>query len=830
MGGVRFALNGLWRELRSGELLVLCIALVVAVGSITAISFLTDRIGRAVDRQASEVLAADLRLTSGRPLAVERLDVARSADLQAAEAMNFPSVVFADDVRALVNLKAVSAGYPLRGQLRTASALFEPALVGESIPEVGEAFADTALLARLGIDAGATIEVGKLTLKVSRVLVYRPDQSPGFSGLAPTLLINIADVERSGLIVAGSRVSYSQLFAGSPDSIDRFAKSVREQKPEGVRIEDRAAAGTQLASAIDRAGRFLSLASLVSLILAAVAVAMAARRYAERRLDTAALMKTFGASQRFILQVGLVHLLAVGLAASALGTLIGFAAERALSSVLAGWLRGELPAPGWEPAMPGVITALVLLAGFALPSLLRLGDTPPLRVLRHDIAPPPPGIWLTYGAAFGALALMVWWSVRDAKLLVVIIGGTVITGTVLFFSGRLLVSTLGRLRGSVGVSWRYGLANVARRGGDSAIQVVAFGLGLMVLLLLTLVRNDLLSGWRATIDENAPNQFLINIQPDERDGIAEIFRQAGWSEIDFMPLVRGRITEVSGVDAETWRANGNGERRGRMGREINLSWSARLDPSNEVVAGEFWAPDYSGPPQVSVDREVAEEMGVTLGDTLTFDFAGEPLTATITSLREIKWDSFKPNFFMVLSPTGMAAFPQTFITSLYVPEEKSGVLLTMVRAHPSVSVIDIEAAITQIRGIIDKASLAVQYVFLFTLAAGLVVLFAAIQSTLDERRYESALLRTFGATRRTILAGIMAEFSALGLLAGACASIGAAVIGSIAARELFQLEISLNPMLWLAGILGGLLMVGISGTLAAKSAADTPPVRTLRRM
>ena len=396
-------------------------------------------------------------------------------------------------------------------------------------------------------------------------------------------------------------------------------------------------------------------------------------------------------------------------------------------------------------------------------------------------------------------------------------------------AGRLLVSTLGRLRGSVGVSWRYGLANVARRGSDSAVQVVAFGLGLMVLLLLTLVRNDLLAGWRATIDEDAPNQFLINIQPDERDGIAGIFRDAGWSDIRFVPLVRGRITAVSGTEAGDWNV-ADGEGRRRIGREINLSWSATLDPSNEVVAGEFWAADYDGPPQVSVDREVAEEMGVTLGDTLTFDFAGQALTAEITSLREIAWDSFKPNFFMVLSPSRMTDFPQTYITSLYVPAEKSGVLLTMVRAHPSVSVIDIEAAIGQIRSIIDKASLAVQYVFLFTLAAGLVVLFAAIQSTLDERRYESALLRTFGATRRTILAGIMAEFSALGLLAGACAATGATVIGSIAARQLFDLEISFNPLLWLAGLLGGLLMVGISGTLAAKSAADTPPVRTLRRM
>ncbi|MEM6807992.1 MAG: FtsX-like permease family protein [Pseudomonadota bacterium] len=828
MGTWRFALNGLWRELRSGELVVLMAALVVAVGSITAISFLTDRIGKAVARQASEVLAADLRVGSGRELDPDWLARGEAAGLDIAQALNFPSVVFADDQRVLVNLKAVSTRYPLRGELRLAPKLFGTPAAARGAPPSGTAYADAAMLARLGVDAGDTIEVGRLTLEVDSVLVYRPDQSPGFTALAPTLLVNIRDIEASGLLAEGSRVRYTQLYAGSEADVAAFGAALREEDVEGVRIEDEAAAGTQLASAISRAGRFLSLASLVSLILAAVAVAMSARRYAERRLDSAALMKTFGAPQALVLRVGLVHLMAVGVVASLIGTALGFAAERGLSALLTGWLRGDLPQPGWEPALPGMITALVLMAGFALPSLFQLRDTPPLRVLRNDIAPPPPAAWLTWGLALATLALLVWWAVRDTTLLTVIIGGTVITAAVLYGAGRLLVGGLSRLRGNVGVSWRYGLANVARRGQNSAIQVVAFGLGLMVLLLLTLVRNDLLSGWRATVDESAPNQFLINIQPEERDSIGGIFSEAGLGDVVFTPLVRGRITAVNDTAADDWSSPA-GEGTRRLGREINLSWSATLDPSNEVVDGQFWGADYSGAPQVSVDEDTAQELGVGIGDTLSFDFAGVPITAEITSLRRIDWDSFKPNFFMVLSPAGMAELPQTYITSLYIPETTNGVLLTLVREHPSVSVIDIEAALAQVRGIIDKASLAVQYVFLFTLAAGLVVLFAAIQSTLDERRYESALLRTFGATRGTILAGILAEFSALGLLAGACAATGATAIGIVAARELFDLELGVNPVLWFAGLVAGLVMVGASGTLAARSAADTPPVRTLRR-
>ncbi|MEM7763586.1 MAG: FtsX-like permease family protein [Pseudomonadota bacterium] len=822
----RFALNGLRRELRAGELLVLMLALVIAVGSITAISFLTDRIGRGVAQQATEVLAADLRLRSGRPMDAERLTTARDAGLQAASAMNFPSVVFRGEERALVNLKAVSDGYPLRGELRTAERLFGAPEVTTTIPAPGRVFADAALLARLGVNVGDRVDVGALSVVIDRVLVYRPDQSAGFSGLAPTLLINITDIPASGLLAEGSRVSYTQLFAGDQSAIEDFTATLTDKLPDGVRLENQADAGSQLSIAIDRAGRFLSLASLVSLILAAVAVAMAARRYAERRLDTAALMKTFGAQQSFVLQVSIVHILVIGVIASAIGTALGFFAERGLSALLSGWLRGDLPKPGWTPAIPGAVTALVLLAGFALPSLLQLKQTPPLRVLRHDLAPPPPGIWLTYGAALLAMAALVWWAVQDIQLLLVIILGTAATGAVLFFAGRVLVSVLSRFRSGVGVSWRYGLANVSRRGASSAIQVVAFGLGLMVLLLLTLVRNDLLAGWRSTIVDGAPNQFLINIQPDERASVREQFVDAGWDDMTFVPLVRGRITAVNGEAA----SNDPETRRARTGRELNLTWSATLDPSNEVVAGEFWPEDYAGEPLVSVDEDVAKEMQLSIGDTLTFDFAGQPLTARVTSFRAIDWESFRPNFFMVLSAPGMQAFPQTYITSLFVSADQSDVLVRVVRAHPSISVIDIDAAIARVRSIIDKASLAVQYVFLFTLAAGLVVLFAAIQSTLDERRYESALLRTFGATRRTILSGILAEFSALGLLAGLCAATGASVIGWVAARELFELEIALNPWLWLAGLLAGWLMVGVSGTLAARSAAETPPVQTLRRL
>jgi len=824
---IRFGMRSLARDFRAGELAVLGAALIIAVASVTAIGFLTDRIGQAVALQAAEVLAADLRVSSPRPLDPARMETARKRGLQTARTLSFPSVVFSGDDSVLTAINAVSEGYPLRGQVRIAPALLsEPAII-DGVPARGDVWLDTAVLARLGIDTGAQVEVGASTFTVAAVLTYRPDQTPGFTGLAPALIMNIDDIEATGLLGQGSRVSHAQLFAGSREQIRALAADIAPELPASARLRDRGDAGRELNDAISRAGRFLALASLVSLLLAAVAIAMSARRYAERRLDTAALMKSLGAPQRFVVISSLTQIVVIGIVAGLLGAFVGFGAERALSVVLSGLLRGDLPVPSARPLALGFGTALILLAGFALPSVLRLSTTPPLRVLRRDLSPPPPGAFLTYGAALAALVLLIYWSVRDVTLLVIIVGGTAVTGLVLFLVGRLLITLLSRGRSRVGVAWRYGLANIARRGSDSAIQVVAFGLGLMVLLILTLVRNDLLAGWRATLDTEAPNHFLINIQPDERAGVRDILVSNGLPAPEFVPLVRARMTRVD-ADAVGDRRFRSERGRRLAGRGANLTYAEQMSASNQLVAGVWWPAGYEGEPQVSVETEAARDMGVDIGNVLTFDIAGVQLTATVTSLREVEWDSFQPNFFMVFSPNSLRDYPKTFIASLKVPDDQRGALLKLVRTHPSVSVIDIEAVLDQVRQIIDKAALAVQSVFVFTLAAGLVVLFAAVQSTLDERRYESALLRTFGARRRTIFAGLAAEFIALGLAAGIFAALGASVVGGLAATQLFNLDYQLDPTLWLLGTLTGVVVVGLSGVLAAHGVVNTPPVRTLR--
>jgi putative ABC transport system permease protein len=450
-----------------------------------------------------------------------------------------------------------------------------------------------------------------------------------------------------------------------------------------------------------------------------------------------------------------------------------------------------------------------------------------LRVLRHDEMPPPPSRLFVAGTSLLAVSALLYNTIGDARMLLIVLGGMLAVSMVLYVAGRLLVVVLGRSRGGVGIAWRYGLANVARRGRDSAVQMVAFGLGLTVLLLLTFVRTDLLEAWKRTLDENAPNHFLINVQPHERVSIADIFERNGITAPQFVPLVRARMTTINGEDVKTreypvkdgeWMAN----------REANLSWAAELSDSNELVDGDWWAADYNGEPLVSVEEDAAADLGVGLGDRITFLIAGQEIDLKIASLRRVNWDSFKPNFFMVLSPGAIEQYPATFVSSLKIEGDQRDTLLQLVRAHPSVSVIDLEAILQQVKGIIDKATLAVQAVFMFTLAAGIAVLFAAVQSTIDERRFESALLRALGVRRRTVLSGVLTEFAALGFSAGLLAATGASILAAVIASTVFDLDYHFSPLMWAAGLAGGTALVCLSGFVAVRGAINVPPADVLR--
>src|ERR1700726_1547118 len=824
---LRFALRNLWRDLKSGELSVLLLALSVAVLSLTAVGFFTSRISQGVRAQAAEVLAADLRLESPNPIAPRYFAEAHARGLKSAQIMSFPTAIFSGDVSQLTALNAVTAGYPLRGRVRIADAPFGVARATDRVPGRGEVWIDARIIAQLKIALGTPLRIGGASFRVTQVLDYRPDQGTGFVNLAPAPVLNFDDLASTELIQPGSRVTYAALFAGPAAAIADFREYLLSTKAPGERLREVDESSRQLNSAVDRASRFLTLASLASVLLAAVAVAMGARRYASRHIDTVALMKCMGASQGFVLAISIIELSLLALFAVAIGALLGYLAQVGLAWLLRDLIRTELPPASLAPLPIALVTVLAMLLGFALPPLLQLKSTPPARVLRKNVSAPPLRYGLSYVLALAALFAILWSLVRDTELVLSVLAGVLGVGLVLTLAGFALVRVTGRLRGGVGVAWRYGLANVSRRGAGSVVQIVAFGLGLMVLLLLAVVRGDLLADWRHSLPADVPNNFLINIRPEERQSLQKFLQSHGLGQPAMFPMVRARITAINAAPAESIKLKAeNG--RGLLEREQNLTWAATLMDDNELIAGQWWGPDDFGKPLVSISSEYQEHLGLKLGDTLALDVAGGTLNGTVASIRKIRWDSFRPNFFLVFPPKLLDGAAGTYMTSIFLTEKQRPALVGLVREFPTISVFDVDAILKQIRDIMDRASLAVQYVFLFTLAAGIVVLLASVQSTRDERRYESAILRTLGASRGTVLQGVAAEFSALGFLSGTLAAFGATGIGWLLARRLFSLEFTLDPWVWVTGLVCGTVLVGLSGTLATRSVVNTPPIVTLR--
>jgi putative ABC transport system permease protein len=827
MNALALAMRTLLREWRSGELGVLLLAITVAVAALTGVGFLVDRIGIAVDNQAGEVLAADLRLESGQAMDDTAIEEAQRRKLSIARNTGLFSVVFNGDFNQLTSLRAVSEKYPLRGKVMLSDEPFGTPELARGIPAVGEVWPDSRLAAALGATVGTELNIGAGTFKVSRILISRPDQGATFLELAPSLMMNERDLDATELIQPGSRVRRAQLFSGPREDIASFKKWLEANKKPNEEIEDVEDSAPQIKSAIDRSARFLSIASLVAVLLCAIAVAMAARRYVQRHLDSVALLKTLGATRGFTLTVSLAQLLCIGLFAAIIGSLIGFGAQAWLVKVMQGWLRGDLPPPGLAPLGVGFLTAIAVLGGCALPPLLQLSRTPALRVLRRDVGPPPPMVVLAFGPALLAIAFLIWWVMRDLKIFTAFVVGLATFSLVVAAAGWILVKLASRLRGGVGVSWRYGIANLGRRRTESIVQLSAFALGIMMLLVLTVVRNDLLGDWRRSLPADTPNFFFINIPSDQPEAFARFLEERGAGQVRVRPMVRARMTHINGKAIEDIEfATPRG--RGFATRDQNITRTGELNADNEITAGKWFTSADTGKPLVSVSTEYFEELELEIGDTLQFDFAGESRTAAVASVRKVKWDSFQPNFFLIFAPGLLDGTQGTYMTAVHMDARNPKTIGDLVRTFPSVSVFNVDDLLAQVRSVIDKALAAVQSVFMFTLLAGLVVLIAAVQASREERRYESAMLRTLGARRSTVLKGLLSEFAMLGVLSGLLASAGASVAGMYIARKMLQIPYQFDPWVWFYGLVGGGLLVCLAGWMATRSVVNQPPVLTLR--
>ncbi|MBA1148206.1 FtsX-like permease family protein [Ectothiorhodospiraceae bacterium WFHF3C12] len=822
----RYALKLLLRDYRAGELRLLAAALVVSVAAVSSVAWLADRVGEATSGRAAELLAADRVLEGAESLADRFAAKAAELGMQTTRSVGFPSVVLSGDRTQLVAVKAVETGYPLRGELLLQSGLGAPERRAEGIPPRGEIWIEPRLLSLLDLEVGETLSLGAMDFRISELLALDAARGNVFVSLAPQVMINRADLAATDLIQPASRVRYNLLLAGAPATVDAYEAWLERQDLTGIEVERPTDSQRGVGEVIERARRFLGLSALLTLVVAGVAMLMTVRRYAARQVDRVAVMRCLGATQRDIGWLMVWKLIWLGLFAGGIGVLAGLGLQAGMLALLSGLLPETLPAPGWRPAVVGWLTAYAGLLGFALPTFLGLRHVPPLRVLRRDLTGRPTGAVTLYAAALGVVLALMWWQASDVRLALTVFAA--VLGTLLLLGAAaagLVWLIRRRQRRGAGLLQFTGLV---RRPVTSTIQIVAVGLGLMALLLLTVVRTDLLTAWRDRIPDDAPNYFLINIQPSEVPELEGYLNDTVGVDTRLYPMIRGRLVEINGEDVAP-EDFPPGRARGLVEREFNLSFREQPAEGNRVIQGDWWRELPAQPPdQFSVEQGVADELGIAMGDRLTFRVAGRTVSAGVTNIREVQWDSFNVNFFVVSPPGLMEDFPATYITSFYLPPDRTDVLPELVRRYPSVTLFDVGTILRTVRSIIDQGARVVELMASLTLVAGIIVLLAALQVTAEERRFETALMRALGATKQRIRRMIRWELLLIGGLAGLLAGGVAAVAGHAVAVYLFDLEYALRPVLVGYGVLAGAAVVWLAGGVGTLRYYRVSPMRLLR--
>lgn len=834
IASLRLGWRTLWRDLRAGELRLLIVAVLLAVAALTAVGFFADRLKGGLQRDARQLLGGDAVLASDNPTPPAFIERARALGLQGAITYGFPTMARAGDAQGgaskLVGLKAVSAGYPLRGNLQVSQ---DPAAAGEAtreVPAPGDAWVDASLLDSLGLKVGDTLLLGDAGLRIARVITLEPDRGAGFMSFAPRVMLNQADVPRTGLVQPASRVSYRFAVAGEAGAVKQFSdwadETIKKAEVRGARLESFESGRPEMRQTLDRAEKFLNLVALLAALLSAVAVALAARGFAARHLDDCAMLRVLGQSQRTIAGAYAFEFAVIGVIASALGVAIGFAVHYAFVLLLAGLVESALPAPTLWPVAFGMGVGLTLLFAFGLPPVLQLARVPPLRVIRRDIGGLKPTSIAVLGLGVLGFAALLVAASSDLKLGLIAVGG--FAGAVAVFALLSWIAVL-LLRRSVNETtaprWLVlATRQISARPVYAVVQVSALAVGLLALILLVLLRTDLVSSWRKATPPDAPNRFVINVMPDQSADFQKTLRDSGVSKFDWYPMIRGRLVSINGkpVSPDDY-ADDRAKRL--VDREFNLSNSADAPPHNIITAGA-WKP--GAPGEVSVEAGLAETLGLKLGDTLRFDIGGMQNEARITSLRKVDWGSMHANFFVMYTVADMADVPVTYMGAFRAPDVK-GFDNALVRTYPNVTNVDMSATINQVQRVLDQVIRAVEFLFGFTLAAGLVVLFASVTATREERAREFAVMRAVGARGSLLRQVQRAELAGVGLLAGFLASIVASVIGWALARYVFDFTWTASPFVPIAGALAGAVLAWAAGWWGLREVLRRPVVATLRQ-
>ena len=881
MNTLRLSLRLLWRDWRGGELRVLAMALILAVASVSSVAFFADRIRQALSREAHQLLGADLVLSADQAWTTDELTAIQARGLRVANAMQFVSMAQTAPTAVqparslLVGVKAVSASYPLRGQLRVAPRLGAiDAAVANPIQR-GEVWLDERACVALGLKVGDPLQLGALRLHVAAVLTQEPDRGMNFFNIAPRVMMHIDDVPATALIRPGSRVTYQLFAAGERADVDAYAAWKALLLQRGQRIETLDNARPEIRAALDRAQRFLGLAALLAAVLAAVAIALSVRQYTARHLDACAVMRCLGATQSRLLALHATALTLLGLLACSIGLLFGFVAQMAIAYGLSQWVSAVLPAPSAMPALQGLLIGMVLLLGFSLPPLMQLKGVPALRVIRREVGQLPASA--LHAWVLGALVLvgLLFWQAGDARLGAVVVGGFIFAAMLFFgaalfglrvFSSAVSVRVLTALLVPLSVpavSVRYALNQLRRHLRANAVQLACLALALMAMLLLTITRTDLLAAWRAAAPPDAPNRFLIGIQPEQRAPLQALFTAAQLPVPELAPMVRGRLIAINARPVS--EADYVDERAKRLvEREFNLSYQTALPVGNRITAGQWYAPEHGtkeiapehGTKEIatehgtkgvapehgtkgvapehgtkaeaSVEAGLARTLGLKLGDRLTYSVAGVPVEVEITSLRTLRWESMRVNFFVLTPPWVLQQQPASYITSFRLAPTQASFAEQLVARFPNMTVVDLDASLRQVQVLFEQLAAAVQAVFGFALIAGLLVLYAALNASEASRRHQTAILRALGASAAQVRSTQRIEFFVMGLLAGVLAACGAACISALLAWRVFEIDPPWMPWIWFAGPLIGVLLFSLNAQLSIRSVLRVSPALVLR--
>ncbi|MBE7940966.1 MULTISPECIES: FtsX-like permease family protein [Ramlibacter] len=831
---LRLGLRTLLRDLRAGELRLVIVAVTLAVAAMAAVGFFADRLQGGLARDARQLLGGDVVVASDNPAPEAFAQQARSLGLASVVTATFPTMARASDAQGgasrLVALKAVPAGYPLRGQLTVAPGPQAPGSAVRDIPPRGQVWVDASLLEALGLSVGDPLQLGDSLLRIGKVIQLEPDRGAGFMSFAPRVMLNAADLAATHLVQPASRISWRFAVAGPDKAVATFTRwaDAQASQTRGMRVESFETGRPEMKQTLDRAGKFLNLVALLSALLSAVAVSLAARGFAASHLDDCAMLRVLGQSQRRIAGAYTVEFAVVGLAASLLGVALGWGLHFIFVWMLSGLVETALPAPGPGPALFGLGMGLTLLGAFGLPPVLQLAQVPPLRVIRRDVGNLKPASLAVLGVGVAGFAALLLGASSDLTLGLIAVGG--FAGAVVLFALLSWVAVK-LLRASVhedtAPRWLVlATRQVSARPVYAVVQSSALAVGLLALVLLVLLRTDLISTWRQATPADAPNRFVINVMPDQDADFQKTLRDAGVRNYDWYPMIRGRLVAVNGhpVSPDDY-ADDRAKRL--VDREFNLSNSATRPPHNEITAGR-WMPGEAG--AISLEQGLANTLGLKLGDVLRFDIGGQQKEARITSLRKVDWSSMRANFFAMYPVDSLGdELPVTYMGAFRAPAQK-GFDNALVRRFPNITEVDMTLTLNQVQGVLDKVIRAVEFLFGFTLAAGLVVLFAAVTATREERAREFAIMRAVGAGSALLRQVQRAELAGVGLLAGLLASLAATAVGWAMARYAFDFEWTGSPWVVLAGTLCGALLALAAGWWGLRDVLRRPVVETLRRV